>query len=78
MSKVPLLIISVLLSINSIAKSPHGDKFTIECNACHNSKDWTIRLDSVTFDHSKTEFPLIGKHLVHDKTFISMIIKDKC
>ena len=78
MSKVPLLIISVLLSINSIAKSPHGDKFTIECNACHNSKDWTIRLDSVTFDHSKTEFPLIGKHLVHDKNYNDLTFNDIC
>lgn len=42
----------------------HGDEISKEfmgesnCNSCHNSDTWK----KVNFDHSKTEFPLLGAH----------------
>ena len=29
---------------------------------CHNADSWKIDLTKITFDHSKTNFPLIGQH----------------
>ena len=65
-SKLSALIIILLLSIYSQGKSPHGNKLTFDCNACHSSIDWTIKIDSIFFDHSKTKFKLIGQHLKQD------------
>jgi hypothetical protein len=40
--------------------SPHGERFTMQfCNSCHTAEGWSIVRN---FDHSKTVFPLIGKH----------------
>ena len=36
----------------------HKGKLGTDCAKCHVEKDWK----SVTFDHDKTKFPLLGKH----------------
>ena len=36
----------------------HDGRFGVQCQRCHTPDEW----DRVTFDHSQTDFPLIGKH----------------
>ena len=59
------------LSCTGCHKNPHGQEFEAKmtekvadgrpkgCQACHTVKSWT---DLPSFDHSKTNFPLIGAH----------------
>ena len=37
----------------------HNEQLGTDCSACHNTSGW----GNVTFDHSKTSFPLTGKHV---------------
>jgi hypothetical protein len=37
----------------------HGGELGKECASCHTPEDW----DSVTYDHSQSRFPLVGKHI---------------
>lgn len=40
--------------------SPHGQKFTDKtCRSCHSAEGWSV---VKSFNHSQTQFPLIGKH----------------
>ncbi len=55
-------IIFFLFTISIFAQSPHGDKFDIDCSECHNADSWKVDLPQITFDHSKTNFSLIGQH----------------
>ncbi|HEX6802541.1 MAG TPA: hypothetical protein VF133_02595 [Terriglobales bacterium] len=44
---------------------PHHGSFSQTCQACHNTSGWKkVSIQSVNekFDHSKTKFPLLGKH----------------
>jgi hypothetical protein len=41
----------------------HKNKFGQNCQSCHNPSGWR-NYNAVNFDHSKTTFPLIGKHRV--------------
>jgi hypothetical protein len=41
---------------------PHRGTFTKPCQACHTTASWTQVRTAVEFDHSKTKFPLLGKH----------------
>jgi len=46
-------------------KDPHHGSFPQGCSTCHNTAGWKkINLQAVGehFDHSKTKFPLLGKH----------------
>lgn len=44
-------------------KDPHRGSFAAGCNSCHNDSAWKpARNTLTTFDHSKTKFPLLGKH----------------
>jgi len=36
----------------------HKGHFGVKCESCHNTRSWK----QVSFDHSKTKFPLLGKH----------------
>ncbi|HLZ40974.1 MAG TPA: hypothetical protein VKQ11_08435 [Candidatus Sulfotelmatobacter sp.] len=50
-------------------KDPHHGSFAQGCQACHNTNGWKkISVEAVNerFDHSKTEFPLEGKHISVD------------
>ena len=51
-------------------KGQEGDK----CEDCHNEKSWT----DTKFDHAKSKFPLLGKHLTVDckKCHLSPTFKD--
>ena len=61
MFKLSSVIVALLLSFNAMAqKSPHGDKFSMKCDVCHNPEGWTIKVNS--FDHKQTSFPLAGQH----------------
>ena len=52
-------------------KDPHRGSFAAECNACHNDVAWKPARDTVSnFDHSKTRFPLLGRH--------AQVTCDKC
>ena len=47
-------------------KDPHKDAFPQTCQTCHNTSGWKkVSLQGVSekFDHSKTKFPLLGKHV---------------
>jgi hypothetical protein len=61
MRKIISLILFFTLIINVKAeKSPHGEKFKVDCAVCHVTENW-IKIKP-GFDHNKTKFPLIGQH----------------
>ena len=41
---------------------PHKGAFKASCDSCHVTSSWTRIAQMEGFDHSKTKFPLIGKH----------------
>jgi len=45
---------------SSCHKDYHNGNYGLECSACHGTADW--KNDLKPFGHSKTKYPLIGKH----------------
>lgn len=45
----------------SCHKDPHQGKFGNDCQSCHNTNIFQ-EINRGSFDHSKTNFPLLGKH----------------
>jgi hypothetical protein len=43
---------------------PHKGGFKQTCESCHTTSTWKRSTFTSTFDHSKTKFPLLGKHRV--------------
>jgi hypothetical protein len=43
-------------------KDPHQNQYGESCNKCHNEESFYVIKGSKDFDHSKTQFPLVGKH----------------
>src|SRR2546425_979679 len=41
---------------------PHRGAFPNACDPCHNTGSWHQTQAAARFDHSKTDFPLLGKH----------------
>ncbi|MFQ6606765.1 MAG: cytochrome C [Fidelibacterota bacterium] len=41
-------------------KDQHNGTYGNKCETCHTTKDW--KKDLIPFDHSKTKYPLVGKH----------------
>jgi hypothetical protein len=41
---------------------PHKGEFKHDCVDCHSTSTWKKSTFTSTFDHSKTAFPLLGKH----------------
>jgi hypothetical protein len=41
---------------------PHRGEFKKPCEGCHTVNGWKIMLPGYDFDHSKTKYPLLGKH----------------
>jgi hypothetical protein len=41
---------------------PHKGSFTQSCESCHNTASWKQIKGLQGFDHSKTKYPLLGKH----------------
>jgi len=50
-------------------KDPHSDRFGQNCENCHNTSGWQ-NYSKNKFDHSKTNYPLEGKH--------SLVSCEKC
>lgn len=42
---------------------PHRGEFKQGCESCHNTATWKRSAFATEFDHSKTKYPLLGKHL---------------
>lgn len=61
MRKIIFLILPLLMAVSVQAKkSPHGEKFSIDCTVCHVTENW--HKIKPGFDHNKTRFPLVGQH----------------
>jgi hypothetical protein len=41
---------------------PHKGSFSAPCESCHNTTNWNRIAQLQGFDHSKTKYPLLGKH----------------
>jgi hypothetical protein len=41
---------------------PHRGEFKKACDTCHTTRGWKALLPGFDFDHSKTKYPLLGKH----------------
>jgi hypothetical protein len=46
----------------SCHSDPHRGEFKKSCEACHTTGGWKNLLQGFDFDHSKTKYPLLGKH----------------
>ena len=46
----------------SCHKDIHGGAFRVDCARCHVTGGWKQILPTNGFDHSKTKYPLLGKH----------------
>lgn len=44
-------------------KDPHGNAFGQVCEKCHTTSGWKTMASGQAFDHSRTRYPLIGKHI---------------
>ncbi len=42
---------------------PHKGEFKQDCDFCHTTSTWNKSTFTTRFDHSKTDYPLIGKHV---------------
>jgi hypothetical protein len=53
----------VILSLAYMVQdNPHGDNFNLDCELCHNPDNWQVVFSRISFDHSRTDFPLMGAH----------------
>lgn len=50
-------------SCNACHADVHHGEFKQSCESCHNTATWKRTSFAGQFDHSKTKFPLLGKHL---------------
>lgn len=50
-------------SCSDCHRDPHKAAFKQGCDSCHTTFTWKKSRFAETFDHSKTNFPLLGKHL---------------
>ncbi len=44
-------------------RDPHKGEFKQGCDSCHTTTTWKKSSFAAKFDHSKTAFPLLGKHI---------------
>ena len=65
MQKLSFIILLLFCGLN-FAQSPHGKNFDIDCEECHSTDKWDIDYKKLNFNHSVTEFELIGQHKVLD------------
>ena len=45
----------------SCHKDPHGGRLGAQCATCHTPAAWS-QIDTASFDHARTRFPLTGRH----------------
>jgi hypothetical protein len=48
-------------SCASCHADPHAGRMGARCDSCHSTADWA-RIEAGRFDHSRTRFPLTGRH----------------
>ncbi|HLF64093.1 MAG TPA: hypothetical protein VI603_10080 [Saprospiraceae bacterium] len=60
------ILFSLLLAVQGVAQSPHGDDLKISCDACHTAESWKINQDTLAFNHDTVRFALQGQHAVID------------
>ncbi len=68
---------------NQKTNSPHGSDFKISCKTCHSSKGWQLDKEIYSFNHAKTNLPLVGQHTTLDcnqchKTLVFNEAKSDC
>ncbi|HEY1471272.1 MAG TPA: cytochrome c3 family protein [Candidatus Acidoferrum sp.] len=49
-------------SCSACHNDPHRGSFKKTCDSCHTTSGWKTMLAGFDFDHSKTKYPLQGKH----------------
>lgn len=59
-----LSFILILLSHSLMAQAPHGEGFALDCSLCHTAQSWKVEVDKISFDHSETNFELLGQHKI--------------
>ncbi len=66
-------------------QDPHHGAFAARCESCHNTEAWRQVSAGNAFDHSRTKFPLNGKHAGvaclkchQDSNFKSPVAHEKC
>lgn len=73
-------------SCSGCHQDPHHGAFAARCETCHNTESWKrVQMSGSTFDHTKTKFPLQGKHdglacekCHKDSNFKNPIEHEKC
>ena len=71
-------------SCTNCHKDPHQNKFGQSCARCHNEESFSIIKGINNFDHSKTQYPLVDKHLnvdckaCHKTKFTDPLKFDRC
>lgn len=78
-----IVILLCLITFQLYAQSPHGEKFDVDCSECHEPVNWKVKPGATQFDHSKTNFPLVGQHQLAScrschATLIFSAIKSDC
>jgi hypothetical protein len=69
---------------NSCHKDPHQNKFGRNCSQCHSEDSFKAVKVSKYFDHNKTDFKLVDKHLAvncqscHKSRFTDPLKHDRC
>lgn len=48
--------------VDTPLRSPHGDKLKVACQECHSTQGWKPLRSKIEFNHSRTKFPLRGRH----------------
>ncbi|MBE0637457.1 MAG: hypothetical protein IH598_02950 [Bacteroidales bacterium] len=62
LSLIFLVVVPILFVAFQATKSPHGEKFEMDCGICHSPEGWQLDKEHYSFDHSTTQFPLAGQH----------------
>jgi hypothetical protein len=60
--KTPDFKVAKFATCSSCHATPHAPKVSTACTSCHTTERWRTR----TFDHTRTAFPLLGKHATAD------------
>jgi hypothetical protein len=50
------------VTLDTPLQSPHGNQLKIGCQECHSTQGWKPLRAKLEFNHSKTKFPLRGRH----------------
>ncbi len=52
------------IQAGGLTRSPHGSKLKVPCQECHAAQGWKPIRSEIEFRHSRTRFPLRGRHTV--------------